>query len=238
VTAFDPLQPLAEEPARAAILLDVDGTLAPIVPDPAAASVPDETRVELSRLCDRYALVACISGRPGPEAARVVGVPQLTYIGEHGLELDPQASAWADRLHAFAADVAWADIEKKPLSVSFHYRRSPDPGEARRALEEVARRASAAGLVPRFGRMVLELRPPTDANKGTAVAHLLDKQGLRRALYAGDDTTDLDAFGAVHELEIGVCVAVVTPEGPPGLREEADLVVSSPRELVRVLREL
>jgi trehalose 6-phosphate phosphatase len=132
----------------------------------------------------------------------------------------------------------WPDVERKPLSVSLHYRRSDDADAARQALEEIASSASAAGLVPRFGRMVLELRPPVDANKGTAVAHLLAEQGLRRALYAGDDTTDLDAFAAVRALEIGVCVAVVSPEAPPGLREAADLVVSSPRELVEVLRRL
>src|SRR5256885_2177685 len=88
--------PLAENPAEAAILLDVDGTLAPIVARPELASVPDETRQELRRLVERYALVACISGRTGEDAARVVGVNGPVYVGVHGVELPPQLLEAAD----------------------------------------------------------------------------------------------------------------------------------------------
>jgi trehalose 6-phosphate phosphatase len=119
-----------------------------------------------------------------------------------------------------------------------HYRRHPQPNEALVVLEEVAERARAAGLVPRFGRKVLELRPPLEANKGTAVTHLLAQSGLRRALYAGDDTTDLDAFRALEDLELGVRVAVASSEGPPELREGADLVVEGPAAFLRLLRSL
>ncbi len=80
---------LAEEPRAAALLLDVDGTLAPIVDRPEDAAVPPETRTELERLRGRYALVACISGRSGVDARRVVGVDGLRYVGSHGLELAP-----------------------------------------------------------------------------------------------------------------------------------------------------
>src|ERR687891_810424 len=93
---------LAAEPELAAILLDVDGVLAPIVDVPADADVPDTTRAELRRLHGRYALVACVSGRAGTDAARVVGVPELVYVGEHGLELAPDAAAGRERLHDFA----------------------------------------------------------------------------------------------------------------------------------------
>ena len=86
--------------------------------------------------------------------------------------------------------------------------------------------------------MVLELRPPLDANKGTAVRHLLEERGLTRALYAGDDTTDLDAFAAVETLELGVRVAVTSSEGPAQLREAADVVVDGPAELLELLRSL
>jgi trehalose 6-phosphate phosphatase len=232
------LEQLAAEPAAAAILLDVDGVLAPIVDVPSAAAVPDETRAELRRLHGRYGLVACVSGRPGADAARVVGVPELTYVGEHGLELEPEAASWSGRLRDFAATVDWDDRELKPLTVSFHYRRAPDEANARRHLEAVATRAGAEGILARFGRKVLELRPPLDATKGTAVRELLNRRRLRRALYAGDDTTDLDAFAALADLEVAVRLAVVTPEGPPALREAADLVVGSPAEVLDVLRTL
>ena len=233
-----PLARIAGEPGVAAILLDVDGVLAPIVPVPAAAAVPEETQAELRRLHRRYALVACISGRSGGEARRIVGVEELVYVGEHGLELEPAAAGWSERLRAFAATVPWDDVELKPLTVSFHYRRAANEDEALALLEGVAQRAREDGLFPRFGRMVLELRPPLDANKGTAVRHLLEERGLTRALYAGDDTTDLDAFAALERLELGVRVAVASAEGPATLREAADVVVDGPAELLELLRSL
>ncbi len=229
---------LAEDPARAALLLDVDGVLAPIVPVPHEAAVPEETRAELRRLHRRYALVACISGRSGADARRVVGVGELVYVGEHGLELEPDAAAWSDRLQRFAATVDWEDIERKPLTVTFHYRRAESETEALAMLEAVATRARHEGLVARFGRKVLELRPPVGAHKGTAVAHLLGERGLTRALYAGDDTTDLDAFHAVQALELGVRVAVASAEGPAELRDAADIVVGGPAEVLDLLRSL
>jgi trehalose 6-phosphate phosphatase len=226
---------LAAQPERAAILLDVDGVLAPIVDVPSDARVPDATREELRRLHRRYALVACISGRSGADARRIVGVDELVYVGEHGLELEPEAKAWSDRLQSFASSVDWDDVERKPLTVSLHYRRADDEEAALAMLQAVAVRARHEGLVARFGRKVLELRPPVGAHKGTAVAHLLGERGLERALYAGDDTTDLDAFAAVAGLELGVRVAVSSAEGPPGLRGAADIVVDGPAEVLQVL---
>jgi trehalose 6-phosphate phosphatase len=229
---------IAEDPARTAILLDVDGVLAPIVDVPADARVPAETQEELLRLHDRYALVACISGRSGADARRVVGLPELVYVGEHGLELEPEAADWSERLQGFASSVDWEDVERKPLTVTFHYRRAADEEEALKMLEAVATRARHEGLVPKFGRKVLELRPPVGAHKGTAVVHLLGVRGLARALYAGDDTTDLDAFNAVQGLELGVRVAVASPDGPPELREAADIVVGGPAAMLELLRLL
>jgi trehalose 6-phosphate phosphatase len=238
VDAADPLAVLAAEPARAAILLDVDGVLAPIVDVPVDACVPEETRAELRRLHGLYALVGCVSGRSGADARRVVGVDELLYVGEHGLELAPEAVAWSARLQEFSATVAWEDVERKPLTVSFHYRRAEDEPDAREFLEAVATRARSEGLVARFGRKVLELRPPVAADKGTAVRHLLSERGLVRALYAGDDTTDLDAFAALEPLELGVRVAVASAEGPAELREAADVVVDGPAEMLELLRRL
>ena len=85
---------------------------------------------------------------------------------------------------------------------------------------------------------MLELRPPVEADKGTAVRALLEERGLRRALYAGDDTTDLDAFRGLDGLEVAVRIAVASAEAPPGLREAADLTVGSPVELLELLRKL
>ena len=228
---------LAEAPADAAILLDVDGTLAPIVARPELARVPEETRAEVRRLADKYRLVACISGRPGADAARLVGVDGVEYVGVHGLELEPEAERWRVRLAAFTADVDWP-VEDKGLSVSFHYRDAGDEEQARVKLELVAARAEEQGLDARFGRKVLEVRPPVKADKGTAVRYLLTSAGLRRALYAGDDTTDLDAFDGLDGLELAVRVAVASKEGPRELVDRADLVVEGPARLLDVLRLL
>jgi len=95
--ASDLLARLAERPAEAAILLDVDGTLAPIVSRPEDAAVPEGTRGLLRGLVERYGLVACLSGRPGLDAGRVVGVEGVRYVGEHGLEPDPEPEGWAER---------------------------------------------------------------------------------------------------------------------------------------------
>ena len=231
------LDRLAEAPDRAAVILDVDGTLAPIVMRPEEARVPEEARREVVRLAGRYALVACVSGRTGEDARRLVGVDGVRYVGSHGLELDPEADRWRDEIHRFAAGVDWP-VEDKGLTVSFHYREAADEDAALEYLDEVAEQARAAGLVPRFGRKVLEIRPPVHADKGTAVTGLLEEAGLSRALYAGDDTTDVDAFRALDGLELGIRVAVSSDEAPVELVESADVVVDSPGELLTVLARL
>jgi trehalose 6-phosphate phosphatase len=87
---------------------------------------------------------------------------------------------------------------------------------------------------------VLEVRPPVEAHKGTAVQTLLERSGAALGLYAGDDATDLDAFEglAAAGLEHAVRVAVASEEGPEELRAAADLVVGSPEELAGLLRLL
>jgi trehalose 6-phosphate phosphatase len=189
--AADPLAPLRDAPGRSALVFDVDGTLAPIAPRPELAVVPPETRAELERLASRYLLLAFISGRPGAEAERIVGIPGARYVGNHGLELDARARALVPAIEAFRDSVA-RDVEDKGLT-----------------------QAREAGLVPRWGRKVLEIRPDFGADKGTAVLALVRESGAGQALYAGDDTTD-----------------------PLGLTGAADLVVPGPEALVVLLTRL
>jgi trehalose 6-phosphate phosphatase len=233
------LAPLVEAPAESAVLLDVDGVLAPIVARPELSAVPEPTKAELRRLVGRYRLVACVSGREGADARRLVGVDGVQVVGNHGLELVEEADELAREIAAFRDTLTWP-VEDKGLSLSLHYREAPDEAAARAELERVAQRARAAGLVPRWGRKVLEIRPPVEADKGTAVRTLVERSGARRALYAGDDTTDLDAFAALAGagLEHVVRVAVASDEGPRELRAAADLVVASPGEFERLLRAL
>ena len=230
------MERLATEPQLSGLFLDFDGVLAPIVERPDDAYPSEATRAELGRLARRYALVAVVSGRAGDDVRLRVGVDGVVAVGSHGLELDPSAEDWRARIAGFADEASWPDTERKGLAVSFHYRRAEDEHAAVVQLEEIAARARAEGLVARFGRKVLEVLPPLEANKGTAVRQLLADRGLRRALVAGDDTTDLDAFRALDGLELAVRVAVASDEGPPELREAADVVVASTGEFLELLR--
>ena len=228
---------LSEQPEQAGVLLDVDGTLAPIVERPEDAAVPETTRAILRDLARRYALVACISGRTEGDARRVVGVDEVVYVGEHGMGLDRHAGEWADELDLLVAESGW-EPERKQYSAAFHYRTAPDEAAAVATLRKVERHAVELGLRPRWGRKVLEVLPPVAANKGTAVRALLGGRGLRRAVYAGDDATDLEAFRGLDGLDLAVRVAVVSDEGPSALGQAADVIVGGTAELVELLRRL
>ncbi|MES1246635.1 MAG: trehalose-phosphatase [Actinomycetota bacterium] len=235
------LEAVTDAPAESGIFLDFDGVLAPIVARPEDAYPPAETRAELERLAATYALVAVVSGRAGEDVRERVGVDGIVYVGSHGLELDRNAERWRRQIVEFAGEAPWprAETELKGLSVAFHFRHRSDEREAVRELEELADRARDDGLVARFGRKVLEVLPPVGSNKGTAVRSLLAGAGLSRALVAGDDTTDLDAFRAVEELEHRVRVAVLAPESPELLAEHAELVVGDTQVFLDdVLRRL
>jgi trehalose-phosphatase len=234
------LEAVTSAPDAAAIFLDFDGVLAPIVDRPEDAYPPQETRDELRRLIEVYALVAVVSGRGGEDVRARVAVDGLVYVGSHGLELDRQAERWRQQIADFASAAPWPreQTELKGLSVAFHFRHHPDERAAVLELEELAESARDGGLVARFGRKVLEVLPPVGSNKGTAVRSLLDGAGLERALVAGDDTTDLDAFRAVEQLEHRVRIAVLAPESPRLLAEHAEIVVGGTEEFLEILRRL
>ena len=255
------LAPLRADPARTAILTDVDGTLAPIVERPELAAVPPRASELLRGLNRRFGLVGCISGRQALEARRLVGVEEIAYAGNHGLELllpgeaEPQldpALAGAERV---AADfIAGLDagrlaatgfrLEDKGPIQSLHWRGAADERGAEACAHEIAAKAGRAELEPRWGRKVLELRPLGGGGKDAAVAALLAGEDIVAAVFAGDDRTDLDAFRRLRELEQAgelrsvLCVGVISPEAPPALTEECDLAVDGPEGWVALLEEL
>jgi trehalose-phosphatase len=254
------LQPLLADPARTAILTDIDGTLAPIVDDPAAAAVPAEAREVLAALAQRYGLVGCISGRQATEARRIVGLDELAYAGNHGLELllpgdpqprpDPGLAGQEEAARDFLAGTDRAELgslgvrleDKGPIQ-ALHWRGAPDEEAAERRTQEIAAAAVAGGLATHRGRKVLELRPPGGADKGRAVAALLGED-FTAATYAGDDHTDLDAFARLRDLVSGeslqtaLCVGVISPEAPAGLGEQSDFTVEGPAGWLELLSEL
>jgi trehalose 6-phosphate phosphatase len=242
------LAPLRAKPDRAAILLDIDGTLAPIVQHAADARVPESTRQLLIAIAKRYRLVACVSGRKASEARAMVAIGTISYLGSHGAELlragwteavlDPGLEDWVRRIQDFGREAFTAEIrrlrvrlEDKGAIISFHWRGAPDEEAARAAIDAIATRAEAAGLRTHWGRKVLEVRPPVRIDKGAGIESFLDEIDVDVALYVGDDATDLDAFRALARLaeqgriERAIRVGVSSEEGPSEITAEADIVV-------------
>ena len=252
------LAPLRHDPARSAILLDIDGTLAPIVSQPSDARVPEATRQLLVALARRYAVVACVTGRRASEARAMVSVGTISYLGSHGSELlragwteavlDPALEDWARRIDEFSRDADTPEVrrvgvrfEDKRVIAAFHWRGAPDEQAARAAIDTLAERATAAGFRTHWGRKVLEVRPPVRIDKGAGVTSFLQDQDIAAALYVGDDTTDLDAFRALAELhergrlEHVVRVGVSSDEAPEQVVREADIIVEGPDGVVELL---
>jgi trehalose 6-phosphate phosphatase len=247
-TLVEALEPLRLDPSRAAVLLDIDGTLAPIVRHADDAHVPEATRSLLIEIAKRYRIVGCVSGRRASTARQIVAIGTIAYIGNHGgelllpgatrPELDPDLAVWAPRVRAFAAAAYTPErqririrSEDKDTIAAFHWRGAPDEDAAASVVADIARDAGEQGFAVHWGRKVLEVRPPVELHKGLGIAALLRGQPVSVAVYVGDDTTDLDAFRGLRalvredDLERAVCVAVDSDETPPELASEADLLV-------------
>jgi trehalose 6-phosphate phosphatase len=226
--------------AEAAILLDFDGSLAPIVEDPAAARPLPEAASVLTDLCARAGAVAVISGRPEAFIREVLDVPRLEVVGLYGLSaLPPLADDVRAGLAAIAGAEPGVELEDKRVSIALHARRAPEPeaalGRMRPAVRDLA---AERGLTSFEGKRVLEVSPP-GARKGGAVQQLLDRLAPPAALYAGDDLEDLEAFDALQERGIATCrVAVVASGTPAHLVEVADVQVQGPLGLLGLLRAL
>jgi trehalose 6-phosphate phosphatase len=247
-TLVEALEPVHSEPGRSAVLLDIDGTLAPIVRHAADAHVPEATRALLIEIARRYRLVACVSGRRATVARQIVAIGTIAYVGNHGAELlrpgasspevEPDLQEWGSRVRAFAEQQLTSERERlrvrgedKDAIAAFHWRGAPDEDAAAAAVAQIAERALEQGFAVHWGRKVLEVRPPVAFDKGSGAAALLRDTSVTAALYVGDDSTDLDAFRRLRalvgagSLEHAICVAVDSEETPEQLAAEADLTV-------------
>jgi trehalose-phosphatase len=200
------------------IMLDVDGTLAPIAPTPWQAEVPAATRAIVARLARMPGItLAIVSGRSAEDAWRLAGVPGAWVIGNHGFELrtpegtitpDERVGAYEDTIASAArllseefGSLQGAIVENKRWTLSVHYR-LVDSRDVPHLVARSTQRARELGLRVLDGKMLVELRPPVDVNKGTASAIFVRRAGVDdgrgAAMYAGDDRTDEDAFVALR----------------------------------------
>lgn len=243
----------------AGLLTDFDGTLSPIVADPAASRLVGGAGATLEALARRLAVVAIVTGRAPLDARRMTGVPGLLVAGNHGTEWlepgaeapipSPDASGVRSRIAAVLAAVPrlpGVTIEDKGLSATIHYRTAPDPEAARLAVAAALSNLEPGGeLELRPGRMSLELRPTGLGDKGAATRAIIERFGLRGAVVLGDDVTDLDMFAAVAEQrDAGLLHAAIIGVGgddgetPATVIEAADVVLGDPAEAAALLAAL
>jgi trehalose 6-phosphate phosphatase len=239
------LDALRARASAAGILLDFDGSLSAIADRPELAVAAPGAVEALRALVGRYRVVAIVSGRRSEELEGRLGVDGLRYYGLYGLEAAAPdlAAAVAPIVERAAASIPGARVEHKVASIAVHYRGSPEPAAARRALLPALDDVAAEhGLAVIEGRMVLELVPSGRPLKGGAVERLIGEHALGAALFVGDDVADLEAFEALDAARdrgiATVKIAVRSAESPVVLLDRADLVVDGPAGVVELLRQL
>lgn len=240
------------------LLTDIDGTISSLAPTPDAARVSPVARRHLATLARHLAVVAVVSGRAAADAVAMVGLHELTYIGNHGFErwrdgvaeLEPAAQPYVARIGEImlraeqAITLPGVIFENKGSTAAIHYRQAHDQAQAAQQLGAVLHELTASHqLRVTRGHMIWEIRPPLIINKGTAAEALVQELGLHSAIFLGDDRTDADAFATLRRLrERGACatlnVGVLTKETPAVVREQADQLVHGVTGVEQFLEQL
>ncbi len=256
------LQAILTSPSETLIATDFDGTLAPIVDDPAQAYADPRAVAALGRLGQHIGAVVVITGRSARTAVKlggfreIAGLRSMIVLGQYGVErwnavddeylLPPvptQVSAVAEKLPEIldSLELAGARIEDKGRAIAVHTRLLPDPEEALVKLEGPLRElATRHGLVLEPGKKVWEIRAP-GMDKGVALRSIVDEIGARQVIFAGDDLGDLSAFRAVRDLSsagvVGFLVCSASTE-EDALTELSDVILDGPTGLATWLNEL
>ena len=248
-------QVVRERPS--ALISDIDGTLSPIVASPEEAVVLPECRRALHALATRLDLVAVISGRTAAEAHRMVGLDDLLYVGNHGLERWDRIEGYRNEAAAFEGEMrelratlerelrATRDvrIEDKGSILSLHYREASRPDEVRQQiLGLLASLLAPSRFVVAEGKMVIEVRPPLALDKGTVIEGLARERGLRGTVFLGDDVTDVDAMRALKRMRerglASLAIGVAGDDMPDALAAESDVLLPGPLAVAAFLEAL
>lgn len=241
----------ATRAAECVMSFDFDGVLAPMNADPDAARPVPESLAAIDALASVVRRVAIISARPVDFLrTRLDALSGVDLYGLYGLEhsrdggptvTEPAALPYVPVMESLAAraraELPGSLVEFKRLSVALHYRTAPALADS--VERWAAARAGELGLRVQTGRMVVELKPPVDRDKGAVIGEAVASAGC--AWYFGDDVSDLKAFAALRSREsrdpafFGVCVAIANPETGQAVADEADLTFDSPAALSRFL---
>lgn len=243
------------------LLFDIDGTLSAIAPTPREAYLHPEVPSLLEQL-KQQAHIAIVTGRSVKSGAALVNVDGIIYAGSHGLEwcdglpgqhavqLAPEALPYVEagkHLLKLAeqefSGMQGVLIEHKRVGGGIHYRLCTDPEQARQRILELLEepvRQSAMRLSE--GKRIVEIRPPVAIDKGEVVRRFVERLGIRGAMFAGDDRTDMDAMRELKQLRAeGVTTLAVVVrhlDTQPELLELADIVVEGVEGMVALLREI
>jgi trehalose 6-phosphate phosphatase len=256
---MEPLASWSRHLGTVGLFTDIDGVLATIAPTPDKSSVPEELRGLLRRLSRGCRVVAGVTGRSAEDAVRLVGLDEIVYHGNHGLEVlregggeaevVPEAEPYLQKVRELE-ERARAELEPlgvfvqdKGITASVHYRNVTSEA-SEKAREFVRAEGERLGLKVTVGRGVVEALPPVHADKGTAVRRLVEEYRPERALFLGDDLSDLDAFREMARMQRegvlreGIRVGVRSDGGPREILAEADLVVGGVEGVAGVFRTL
>jgi trehalose 6-phosphate phosphatase len=240
------------------LLTDIDGTISEISQHPADATVSIAAREALQNISQQLCLVGAVSGRSAEEARQLVGLDSLVYSGNHGMELwrngsleqSPLAVKYVPLVRKLLGSLKspvgleGIFVEDKHLTASIHYRNAADPEHAEQFLaEEILEKAQSLGLKVTRGRMVIEIRPPVELNKGTSVIELAEEYQLNGLVYLGDDVTDVDAFVALRERRQQTgghfyAIGVESDDTPASVVENADALVNGVDGVLELLNQL
>lgn len=252
------LETFKNDPSTA-IVTDIDGTISKIASTPNDAVVTDSMKNELLKLKEKFRLIAVISGRSAYNAQKMVGIEGILYVGNHGLEyifneeyhvVDevekyiPQIEHSSQKINEDLANIPGILFEDKGICYSIHFRKCNNPEHVHdEIIKTIKKCPESNNLQISEGRKIVELKPPSNYDKGTIIHKIIKENKLRKIIYLGDDITDVNAFKKLKELEKegriqGTSILVLSQEIPNYVKNSSSFFVYNVNEVLKFFRWL